>query len=198
MTNGASLVRGAKARVLLPLAGVLGVLAGAIALPACHGSGPVVSSDPAQPIYRSGTADLGALHGLAVHFVDVKTNTHEGEEFVRPVFLDSLTTWLKPRFGSVAEGSAAPAGGALLDVTITVNWGSRAARALVGMGAGSAGIILEYDLKDEHGNLLARMHTTDTMSGGFYGGDAKELVFAAASKWNKFFAEQVLAAPAGS
>jgi len=182
-------------RLARATAGLLLVALGAWLLPACGGSTFVVSSDPAQPYHRSPSADVSKVKGVAVHFVEVKANTKDGEEFIKPVFFDSLKSWVGPKYGPVTEGSTAPAGGAVLDVTIMVNWGSHAARKMVGGGAGRAGIVIRYDLKDERGNLLAKMHTSDTMTAGFYGGDPKELVFSAATKWSRFFVEQVLQAP---
>jgi len=190
------IVNGAFRRlaVVASVVGALGVL------PACRSGASKVSSDPNQRIYRNPTADFGKLKGLTLHFVSVTTNNNEGVDLVKSAFVDSLKTHMASKFGEVSEGDSAPAGGAVLDVSVRVNWGSRAARAIVGYGAGRAGIEINYDLKDASGSLLAKLHVTDRMSGGFYGGNAKELAFAASSKWDRYFAETVLvnAAPTGS
>lgn len=184
-------------RPVLGIASV--VIACAAVMPACRSGSHAVSTDPAQPIFRSATADFSKVQGVALHFTSVTTNTNEGTDLLKEVFLDSLRTHLSPKFGSVTEGATAPAGGAVMEVSLRVNWGSRAARAMVGFGAGRAGIEIKYDLKDASGAPLAKLHTTDTMSGGAFGGDAKGLVFAAADKWNRHFAQVVLvnAPPAG-
>jgi hypothetical protein len=178
------------------VSGVAGLsLAGAV-LPGCRsGGGNKVSSDPSANTYRSPTADLSQVKNVRVNFVSVKTNNNEGGDLVKQVFMDSLKTHLGRSFPDVAEGTAALPGGALLDVNVEVNWGSRAARAFAGLGAGRAGIIIKYDLNDANRALLAKLHTQDTMSSGAWGGDARALVFAAAEKWSQYFQQHVLAAP---
>jgi hypothetical protein len=181
-------------KVLLTFAFV----AGAAALPACHSGGGgsgVSTTDPTQAFYRSPTADLEATPTLKIHFVSVTTDNHEGVDLVHTVFLDSLKQKLGGRFKTIGEGETAAAGEALLDVDITVNWGSRAARAFWGMGAGKAGILMKYNLKDSAGALMAKLDAHDSMSGGWGGGDARALIFAAADKWNAFFATTILAPP---
>jgi hypothetical protein len=163
-------------------------LVGAVA---CR-SGSRVSTDPAAPIYRAADARFAGLSGIVIHYVSVTTSNGEGVDLVKEAFTESLQSNLSPRFGSVAPGAAAPAGGGVLEVSLTVNWGSRAARAIVGFGAGRAGIVIQYDLKDASGKHLAKLHVTDSMAGGFYGGNAKELAFSAASKWSKYFADAVV------
>jgi hypothetical protein len=63
------------------------------------------------------------------------------------------------------------------------------------MGAGKAGILMKYHLKDTAGTLLAKLDAHDSMSGGWGGGDARALAFAAADKWNTYFAQTILAPP---
>jgi hypothetical protein len=179
-------------RRLAPWLSVVAVVAFASWLPACHHGAARVSNDPGAPVYRNPSADLSKYRGVAVHFVSVTTSNNEGVDLTRSVFLENLKSTLAPRFGEVNEGAAAPAGGLVVDVSLLVNWGSRAARVIVGMGAGRAGIQIDYDLKDANGAVVASLHTTDSMAGGFAGGDAKQLVFAAASKWNRYFADEVL------
>jgi hypothetical protein len=172
------------------------LVAGAVALPACgSGSSGVSTTDPAQPYYRNPAADLAATPTLKIHFVSVTTNNNEGVDLVRAAFLDSFKTKLKGRFTTIAEGESAAAGEAVLDVDVTVNWGSRGARMWVGMGAGKAGILMKYHLKDTAGTLLAKLDAHDSMSGGWGGGDARALAFAAADKWNTYFAQTILAPP---
>lgn len=161
------------------------------ALPACRGGSPI-STDPRHPIFRSAGAEFGRIRGVRLHFKSVTTHSGQGDDLVRAVFADSLRAHLAPRFGEVTEGDAAAEGGALLEVTLRVNWGSRAARYFVSFGAGRAGIDIQYDLKDPAGALLAKLHVVDTMSGGWFGGNAKELVYSAAEKWNRWFVESVL------
>jgi hypothetical protein len=177
-------------KVLLAFA----LVAGAVALPACgSGSSGVSTTDPAQPYYRNPAADLAATPTLKIHFVSVTTNNNEGVDLVRAAFLDSFKSKLKSRFTTIAEGESAAAGEAVLDVDVTVNWGNRGARMWVGMGAGKAGIVMKYQLKDTAGTLLAKLDAHDSMSGGWGGGDARALAFAAADKWNTYFAQTILA-----
>lgn len=155
----------------------------------CSGGSPVDTVRPDAPYYRNPQADFAGIDSLTVHFQSVTTSNSEGVDLTRNEFFGSIKTHLGPRFGPVSEGTAASTpGGALLEVRVEVNWGSRAARALVGWGAGRAAITIRYELKDASGKLLSRMETTDTMSGGAFGGNAKALVFNAAEKWNAFFA----------
>ncbi len=170
----------------------IAIVVGAAFLPACH-HGSAVSNDPSAPIYRNSTVDLSQFSALKVHFVSVTTNNNEGVDLVKQAFMDNIKSHFSTRFKTVAEGDAAAAGEAIMDVDLTVNWGSRAARVFVGMGAGKAGIIIKYNLKDSSGNLVAKLDRTDSMSGGFYGGDSKALVFAAAEKWDTYFVNTVLA-----
>jgi hypothetical protein len=180
-------------KVLLSFAFV----AGSAALLACHGGGGsgVSTTDPTQAFYRSPTAVIEATPTLKIHFVSVTTNNGEGADLVRSAFLDSLKTKLKSHYTTIIEGDSALAGESVLDVDLTVNWGSRAARAFAGMGAGKAGILMKYNLKDSAGELLAKLDAHDSMSGGWGGGDAHALVFAAADKWNTYFATTILAPP---
>jgi hypothetical protein len=178
-------------KVLLAFA----LVAGVVALPACgSGSSGVSTTDPAQPYYRNPAADLAATPTLKIHFVSVTTSNNEGIDLVRAAFLDSFKTKLKGRFTTIAEGETAAAGEALLDVDVTVNWGSRAARVW-GWGAGKATIVMKYQLKDSAGTLMAKLDAHDSMSGGWGGGDARALAFAAADKWNTYFAQTILASP---
>lgn len=171
-------------------------VAGAVALPACgSGSSAVSTTDPAKPYYRSPTADLAATPTVKIHFVSVTTNNNEGVDLVRSAFLDSFKTKLKGHFTTIAEGDAAAAGEALLDVDLSVDWGSRAARAFVGMGAGHSTIVMKYHLKDRAGGLIAKLDANDHMSGGWGGGDSRAMVFNAADKWNTYFATTILAPP---
>jgi hypothetical protein len=173
------------------------VLGCAALLPACRSGASAVSSDPSQPIYRNPSVDLGQIKSIRIHFVSVTTSNNEGVDLTQSAFKGGLEFHLRPRFGDVAEGSVAAPNGALLDVTLVVNWGSRAGRYFSAGLGGRAGIEIRYELKDATGALLARMHATDRMSGAFswYGGNAKELVINAASKWNRYFAETVLGSP---
>ena len=174
--------------LLLVLAAVASLATGMLA---CR-SAPVISNDPTQRFYRNAAADFSAIKGINVHYVSVTTSNNEGLDLTRQVFTDSFKTHLGPRFGPIADGDVAPAGGALLDVTVNVNWGNRAARALAGWGAGRAGIEFKFELKDSSGQLLAKLDYADTMSGGAWGGDARALVFSASDKWARYYNEQIL------
>ena len=167
------------------------LLAAAVALPACRGGGYAVSSDPAAPVYRNPAVDLSQVKTVVVHYASVTTNNNQGADLVQQVFNDSLKIHLGRRFGSMSEGAAAPADGAILHVTLVVNWGSRAARMMVGWGAGKTGIDIKYEFRDAAGGLIAKMHAVDSMSSG---ADSRELVYAAASKWNTYFVDTVLGA----
>jgi len=171
----------------------IAIVVGAAFLPACH-HGVVVSSDPSAPIYRSPTADLSQVQSLKVHFTSVTTSNNEGADLVKSAFLDSIKSHLGSHFKTLGEGDSAATGEAILDVDLTVNWGNRGARIFAGgYGAGRAGIVIKYSMKDSAGTLLAKMETKDTMASG---ADSKALVFSAAEKWNKYFSTTVLAAPA--
>jgi hypothetical protein len=173
-----------------PVPFVAAVVLGAAFLPACH-HGVTVSNDPTQPVYRKADADFAKYQTVKIHYVSIKTNNNEGVELVRAAFADSIKHEFGLHFKTVEDGDTAAAGELLMDVDLTVNWGSQAARAFVGFGAGKAAIIMKYNVKDG-ATTLASLDKTDTMSGGFYGGNGKELAFAAADKWTKWFTANVL------
>lgn len=175
-----------------PLHFVAAVVLGAAFLPACH-HGVAVSNDPAAPVYRSSDADFSKYQAVKLHFVSVTTANNEGADLVRAAFADSLKQKLGPHFKTVAEGDTAAAGEILMDITLTVNWGSQAARMWVGFGAGKADIQMKYELKDG-ATLLASLNEHDHMSTG---ADSRTLAFAAADKWNTWFVTNVLF-PAGA
>ena len=84
----------------------------------------------------------------------------------------------------------------MIKAKVSVNWGSRAARALVGMGAGSARIYIKYNAYEKGSSqLIAKMDAQDAMTGmggQAWGGSAKELVYAGTEKWNKVFVNNIL------
>jgi len=175
------------------------LVASAAALGACRGGPAVSTTNPNDPFYRNPQADFASIRSLAVRFVNVTTSNQQGVEIVEQTFLESCQTHLGPLFGPVSmdRGEEIPEDGAVLELNLQVGWGSRAARYLVGFGAGRASITFDYKLKDAQGNVLSHMSHADTMSGGAWGGNAKGLVFSASNKWTQYFAAYMARHPAG-
>jgi hypothetical protein len=175
-----------------PLHFAAAIVLGAAFLPACHHR-VAVSNDPAAPVFKMDGADFSKYLAVKLHFVSVTTANNEGADLVRAAFEDSIKHHFGPHFKKVEAGDTAAAGEILMDVTLDVNWGNRAARMWVGFGAGKADIQMKYELKDG-ATLLASLNQHDQMSGG---ADSRALAFSAADKWNKWFVANVLF-PAGA
>lgn len=170
---------------------VAAVVLGAAFLPACHHGPAVSNADPAAPVYKMAGADFTKYQAVRLHFVSVTTANNEGADLVRAAFADSLKHHLGLHYKTVAEGDTAAAGEILMDITLTVNWGSQAARMWVGFGAGKADIQMKYELKDG-ATLLAAMNEHDHMSTG---ANSQALAFSAADKWNSWFVANVMFPP---
>jgi len=165
----------------------------------CGGPKLVATNDPSSPLYRAQGVDFHSYDTAIIDLNDISTNNGQGDDEVRATSQQSLETWLKQSgiFKSVKNAGDAVEGKAVVvKAKVSVNWGSRAARALVGMGAGRATIAITYNVVDKETNkLVARMDVSDAMtgmSGQAWGGDAKQLVHQGTEKWNKVFINNVL------
>lgn len=165
----------------------------------CGGQKTVATNDPNSPLYHAQGVDFRSYDTAIIDMSDVTTNNNEGVDEVKATAEQSLETWLKQSgiFRSVKDTSDSVSGKAVvIKARISVNWGSRAARALVGMGAGRATISINYNVFDKETNkLIAKMDVSDAMtgmSGQAWGGSAKQLVYQGTEKWNKVFVNNVL------
>lgn len=165
----------------------------------CGGRKNVATNDPSSPLYRAAGVDFRTYDTAIIDLNDVSTNNGQGDDEVKATSQQSLETWLKQSgiFKSVKNNGEPVEGKAVvIKAKVSVNWGSRAARALVGMGAGRATIAITYNVIDKATNkLVAKMDVSDAMtgmSGQAWGGDAKQLVYQGTEKWNKVFINNVL------
>lgn len=168
-------------------------------LAACGGGKVVVSSSPEAQFYRSNSVDFKSYESALIVLEEVSTNNNQGVDEVKAVSSQSLETWLRQSglFKKVTSTEADATGKTLVvKAKVSVNWGSRAARALVGMGAGRAMIYIKYNAYElGSSQLIAKMDAQDAMtgmSGQAWGGDAKALVYAGTEKWNKVFVNNIL------
>lgn len=165
----------------------------------CGGQRTTVTNDPNSPLYRAQGVDFRSYDAAIIDLNDVSTNNNEGVDEVKATAQQSLETWLKQSgiFRAVKNNGEAVEGKAVvIKAKVSVNWGSRAARAIVGMGAGRATIAITYNVFDRDTNkLIAKMDVSDAMtgmSGQAWGGNAKQLVSHGTEKWNKVFIDKVL------
>lgn len=165
----------------------------------CGGQKTTVTHDPNSPLYKADGVDFRSYDVAIIDLNDVSTNNNEGVDEVKASAQQSLETWLKQSsiFRSVKnQGDAVEGKSVIIKAKVSVNWGSRAARAIVGMGAGRATINITYNVFDSATNkLVAKMDVSDAMSGmggQAWGGGAKELVYKGTEKWNKVFVDKVL------
>ncbi len=159
----------------------------------------ISSNDPSQPFYKNPALNCKDYDRICIDIVNVETSNQQGIELVRSTFFNSLKAYLyrSGLFKDITGKEGLSAKGKILHLKadIKVNWGNRALRGLVGFGAGSASILINYHLFEKgKDTLLAKMEARDTMSGtGWaWGGNAKYLVYNAAKKWNAFFVTRVL------
>jgi len=165
----------------------------------CGGQRTTVTQDPSSPLYRAQGVDFRSYDTVIIDLSDVSTNNNEGIDEVKATAQQSLETWLRQSgiFREVKNNGEAVEGKAVtVKAKVSVNWGSRAARAIVGMGAGRATISITYNVFDNATNkLVAKMDVSDAMTGmggQAWGGSAKELVYQGTEKWNKVFVNKVL------
>jgi len=165
----------------------------------CGGRKLTATNDPGSPLYRASGVDFHSYDTAIIDLNEVSTNNGKGDDEVRATAQQSLETWLKQSgiFKSVKNnGEDAEGKAVIVKAKVSVNWGSRAARAFVGMGAGRATIAITYNVVDRDTNkLVAKMDVSDAMtgmSGQAWGGDAKQLVYQGTEKWNKVIINNVL------
>ncbi|MBI5235372.1 MAG: DUF4410 domain-containing protein [Deltaproteobacteria bacterium] len=168
-------------------------------LTACGGNKVVVSNSPEAQFYRSSAVDFKSFESALIVLEEISTNNNQGVDEVKAAASQSLETWLRQSglFKKVTSTEADATGKTLVvKAKVSVNWGSRAARAIVGMGAGSARIFIKYNAYEKGSSqLIAKMDAQDAMTGmggQAWGGSSKELVYAGTEKWNKVFVNNIL------
>jgi len=155
--------------------------------------GVKVTDNPSSPYFRAAGADFTGYDVAVIDLEEVKTNNDKGVDEVKSAAYQSLETWLRQSgmFKEVKDISEKYEGKALIiKAKVNVNWGSRAARAFVGWGAGSSKINITYNVYEKGSDkLLAKMEASD---GTGQGVDARVMVNRAADKWNKVFINNIL------
>lgn len=152
-----------------------------------------VTDNPSSPYFRAAGADFTGYDVAVIDLEEVKTNNDKGVDEVKSAAYQSLETWLRQSgmFKEVKDISEKYTGKALIiKAKVNVNWGSRAARAFVGWGAGSSRINITYNVYEKGSDkLLAKMDANDSTGQGV---DARIMVNRAAEKWNKVFINNIL------
>ena len=152
-----------------------------------------VTDNPGSPYFRAAGADFSGYDVALIDLEEVKTNNDKGVDEVKSAAYQSLETWLRQSgmFKSVKDISEKYEGKALIiKAKVSVNWGSRAARAFGGFGAGSARINITYNVYEKGSDkLLAKMDANDATGQNV---DARVMVNRAAEKWNKVFIDKIL------
>lgn len=156
-----------------------------------------VSPDSSSPFYRKDGVDFSSYDTAVIDFEEITTTNDKGVDIVKSMTHQSLQTWLRQSgmFSSVKDKTETDLTGKvlLLKAKVKVHWGNRAARYLISFGAGKAHIWLNYYVYEKGSTeLLAKMEAHDTMSGGAFGGGAKQLVYNASEKWNNFFINNII------
>ncbi|MBI5971467.1 MAG: DUF4410 domain-containing protein [Deltaproteobacteria bacterium] len=152
-----------------------------------------VTDDPSSHYFRAAGADFTGYDVAVIDIEEVKTNNDKGVDEVKSAAYQSLETWLRQSgmFKEVKDKTEKYTGKALIiKAKVSVNWGSRAARAFGSFGAGSARINIIYNVYAKGSDkLLAKMDADDATSQNV---DARVMVSRAAEKWNKVFIDKIL------